>query len=170
MLGTTVSGRLSGPRISSAILESLGAEKSLGVVASSSEVNGALQTQLHGKLGQDPGIRLGDAGFYLPTVQEVKVILAASSLERKAWTAERFDCDDFSYVLKGEMSLHSYAATDLRYGLCVGIVWGNFDWVNGYHAVNWFIAEDGVIRFIEPQSDAMYEASHCTGDISLLLV
>lgn len=170
MLGTMVSGRLSGPRISSAILESLGTEKSTGVVAESDAVSEALQQQLRGKLSSDPGIRLGDVGFYLPAIQEVKVILAASSLERKTWTAERFDCDDFAYALKGEMSLHSYASTSQRFGLCVGIVWGNFDWVAGFHAVNWFIADDGVIRFIEPQSDVIYESSHCIGGASLLLV
>lgn len=143
---------------------------SQGTIVSVNSVRGTVQQHLSGKFASDPGIRFGDGTYYLPTLQEVQEILQQSQSDRRTWLAERFDCDDFAYVLKGEMSIHSYDTGDLRFGLCVGMVWGNFDWVSGYHAVNWFISNDGVLRFIEPQSDAMYEASRCRGDISLLLV
>jgi hypothetical protein len=68
------------------------------------------------------------------------------------------------------MSVHSYNTGDISYGLCVGMVWGDFDWVTGYHAVNWFVASDNIIRFIEPQTDTIYEASHCQGQVSLFVV
>jgi hypothetical protein len=71
--------------------------------------------------------------------------------------------------LKGEMSIHAYDTGDIRYGLCVGMVWGNFAWVEGYHAVNWFIASDGALRFIEPQNDSVSDVSQCQGAISLLI-
>jgi hypothetical protein len=141
-----------------------------GVVAQQSRVSTIVQTALAGKFSSDPGIRYGDGYFYLPTLAEVQQILVASQLDRRTWLAERFDCDDFAYVLKGEMSIHAYDSGDLRYGLCVGMVWGDFDWVAGYHAINWFIASDMVLRLIEPQSDTVYDVSHCLGRISLLLV
>lgn len=172
MLGAIMPGKLVGPRISS--LEESGTprpseENSAGVVANADALEGALKVQLAGKLRADPGIRLGDKSFYLPTVLEVKGILAASAGDRRVWLEERFDCDDFAYVLKGEISVHAYATNSLRFGLCFGIVWGNFDWVDGYHAVNWFISNDGELRFVEPQDDVIHNASECSGDVWLLL-
>ncbi len=141
-----------------------------GTVVPASSLGGVVRQLLQGKLGDDPGIRFGDGSFYLPTLDEVKKILSESRLDRNIWTEERFDCDDFAYVLKGEMSQHAYQAKDLRFGLCVGMVWGNFAWVQGYHAVNWMLDASQTLRFIEPQDDTIHEVSECQGDISLLLV
>lgn len=141
-----------------------------GSVVPANVVHGTVHRHLAGKFSSDPGIRYGDGMYYLPTLPEVQQILDASQLDRRTWMAERFDCDDFAYVLKGEMSIHAYDTGSLRFGLCVGIVWGNFDWVSGYHAINWFIADDGALRFIEPQTDSMYEASRCQGSVLLLVV
>ncbi|MBX7166076.1 MAG: caspase family protein [Pirellulales bacterium] len=141
-----------------------------GTVAKSSYVQTVAQQQLNGKFSSDPGIRLGDSMFYLPTRNEVEQLLSASQLDRRTWLAERFDCDDFAYALKGEASVHAYDTGDLAYGLCLGIVWGNFDWVSGYHAVNWFLDSTSKLWLIEPQNDTLYDASHCQGGISLLLV
>ena len=115
-------------------------------------------------------MRYGDGTYYLPTMNEIQHLLAASQSDRRKWTAERFDCDDFSYVLKGEAAIHSYDSADFRFGLCLGIVWGNFDWVNGYHAINWFIDSRKKLYLIEPQTDAIYTADHCVGNISLIVV
>lgn len=171
--GTQIRGRLTGRRIPKSMIpagaEALpGAPK--GTVVPTSSLDGLVRKILDGKFGPDPGIRFGDGSFYLPTQAEVEQILSASALDRRQWLAERFDCDDFAYVLKGEMSVHTYETADLKFGLCVGMVWGNFDWVDGFHAVNWFIANDQVLRFIEPQSDTVYDTTHCLGQISLLLV
>ena len=141
-----------------------------GTVASSSSLDGLVRQKLAGKFSSHPGIRFGDGSYYLPTLGEVQSILEESQLNRRKWLAERFDCDDFAYVLKGEMSVHAYESNEFRFPLCVGIVWGNFDWVDGYHAVNWFIDSSGEIRFIEPQDDKIFELSRCQGQISLLLV
>jgi hypothetical protein len=142
---------------------------SQGTVTNSTTIDGLLRRQLEGKFSPDPGIRYGDGSFYLPTVDEVKFILEASQLDRRTWVAERFDCDDFSYVLKDEMSAHAYDTGALKFGLCVGMVWGNFEWVQGYHAVNWFIDSENTLHFIEPQTDQIYDTSKCRGGISLLL-
>lgn len=140
-----------------------------GMIVSSSSLDGMLRRILAGKLLVDPGIRFGDGSFYLPLLNEVEAILKASQSDRRTWLAERFDCDDFAYVLKGEMSVHAYETPGLKFGLCVGIVWGYFDWVQGYHAVNWFLDDQGVLRFVEPQTDQIYDLTHCQGEISLLL-
>jgi Agglutinin C-terminal len=170
VLGRSAPGRLVGRRIDVRARNFVAASPDNGTIAPTSSLAGAVKKRLAGKLADDPGIRFGDGVFYLPKISEVKDILDESSADRRVWMTERFDCDDFAYVLKSEMSIHAYESASLRYALCVGIVWGNFDWVSGYHAVNWFIADDGELRFIEPQSDEIYDISHCSGGISLLLV
>ncbi len=174
-LGTRIPGRLVGRRIAplapaaTTALLTPGAGPE-GVVAPASSLDGLVRQLLQGKLSDDPGIRFGDGSFYLPTLQEVQDILAASRLDREKWLEERFDCDDFAYVLKAEMSVHAYQSAAMKFGLCVGMVWGNFDWVDGYHAVNWFVDKHSTLRFIEPQDDGIHDLASCKGQISLLLV
>lgn len=163
----TIRGRLIGPRI---VKRHARMAAAAGKVADAKGVDQIVQAALAGKFSNDPGLRYGDASYYLPTLAEVRQILRASRLDRRTWLAERFDCDDFAYVLKGEMSAHAYDAGELRFGLCVGIVWANFKWVDGYHAVNWFVASDQKLRLIEPQDDAIHGPSDCKGGIALLLV
>ncbi len=167
-----LAGRLVGRRITTALagVREVTPGASQGMVVSVNTVQGAVQRHLTGKLSNDSIVRYGDGSYYLPTTQEVQQILTNSQLDRRTWMAERFDCDDFAYVLKGEMSVHAYDTGDLRFGLCVGMVWGRFDWINGYHAVNWFVDPNGVLRFIEPQTDVIYESTSCQGEISLLVV
>lgn len=171
-IGKHLEGSLFGRRISEA--ESFAIEESTpgqpaGTVVQVNYVRGVIAKAFMGKFSSDPGIRFGDGMYYLPTMREVQMILSRSQTDRRTWLAERFDCDDFAYVLKGEVSVHAYSTQGLRFGLCFGMVWGDFTWINGYHAINWFIASDGIVRLIEPQSDAIYEVNQCKGNISLLL-
>ena len=165
----TAGGMLSGPRMGGT--RGVAAARAAGgVIAKQSGVNAIVRSQLAGKIHPSATIRYGDGTYYLPTISEIRNLLAASQSDRRTWTAERFDCDDFSYVLKGEAAAHSYNSADFRFGLCVGIIWGNFDWVNGYHAVNWFIDSQRSLYLIEPQTDLIYRASQCSGDVSLIVV
>lgn len=122
------------------------------------------------KYDQDPTVRLGDAIYYVPRRAEVEQLLERSLLDRREWLEERHDCDDFAYVLKGEASSHAYDAPGLRFGLCLGIAWGYFDWARGYHAINWALTSDAGLLLIEPQSDELYEPYRCSGGVDLILV
>lgn len=75
-----------------------------------------------GKFSASPGIRDGDGRYYLPTIAKIKLIVQASQVDRKTSMQERFDCDDYSYMLNGEMSAHAHDAGEMRLGLCSGIV------------------------------------------------
>ena len=168
-LTSEAGGMLVGPRFGG--VRGLEAAKAAGgVIGKQSGVDIVVQQQLAGKISSSAAIRYGDGTYYLPTVAEIRHLLAASQSDRRTWTAERFDCDDFSYVLKGEAAVHSYDSADFRFGLCVGIIWGNFDWVNGYHAINWFVDSRKKLYLIEPQTDAIYTADHCIGNVSLIVV
>lgn len=141
-----------------------------GAIAKQSGVDAVVRSALAGKITSSAVIRYGDGTYYLPTLSEVRQLLNKSQGDRRTWTAERFDCDDFSYVLKGEAAIHSYDGQDFRFGLCIGIIWGYFDWVNGYHAVNWFVDNKKQLYLIEPQTDVIYPADRCTGGVSLIVV
>lgn len=168
-LSKQANGILVGPRFVSSREASV-KRNAAGIIVQQARIAETVRTLLAEKFSPDPGIRYGDGYYYLPTLTEVQQILNASQLDRRTWLAERFDCDDFAYVLKGEMSLHAYDTGELQFGLSVGIVWGNFDWVSGYHAINWFVASDMRLHLIEPQTDSIYEADRCQGNISLLLL
>jgi len=141
-----------------------------GAVATAARVQEIITTTLGSKITSDAVVRMGDSQYYLPTLDEVQQLLTESSLDRRKWLEDRFDCDDFSYVLKGEFSIHAYDAGDINYGFSDGIIWGNFAWVQGYHAVNLVVTKDQVLRLIEPQTDAIYEADQCQGSVGLIVV
>ncbi|MGD9729015.1 MAG: lectin MOA-related protein [Nitrospiraceae bacterium] len=173
IIGKKITGKLVGRRIQAAMHiegEITPSAMSQGIVAPVNSIHGIVSKALAGKFLDDSVMRYGDGAFYLPTISEIQLILQSSQLDRHKWISERFDCDDFSYALKGEMSIHAYETSDISYGLCVGMVWGDFDWVTGYHAVNWFISTDNQLQFIEPQTDTIYAGSHCIGNISLFVV
>ena len=167
--GKSAGGFLAGPRFADARgLE--GGRAASGIISKQSGVDAVVRAQLAGKISSSATIRYGDGTYYLPTLAEMRHLLSTSQSDRRRWTAERFDCDDFSYVLKGEAAVHSYDSADFRFGMCVGIIWGDFDWVNGYHAINWFIDSNRNLYLIEPQTDAIYAANRCEGNVSLIVV
>lgn len=141
-----------------------------GKVATGEEVKQRVQNVLKPYLSRTTTVRFGDTKYYLPTHEEIKYILEQSYQHRKQWLEDRFDCDDFSYSLKGEMSMHAFTAPQFKAGFCVGIAWGNFKWVDGFHAINWFLDSNEEFNFIEPQGDEIYPLTDCRGDIDLILV
>jgi hypothetical protein len=46
------------------------------------------------------------------------------------------------------MSVHACQSAAMKFGLCVGTVWANFDGVDGYLAVNWFVDKHATLRFM----------------------
>jgi len=165
-LASTILGVAAIPSISSAPVTPAAS----GAIATAARVQEIIIATLGSKITSDAVVRMGDAQFYLPTLSEVQQLLSASALDRRTWLAERFDCDDFSYVLKGEFSIHAYDAGDISYGFSTGIIWGNFSWVDGFHAVNLVVTNDQVLRLIEPQSDAIFDADQCRDGVSLIVV
>ena len=145
-----------------------------GNIATSEQADQYIRQSLQGKLDTFNVIRLGDAKFYVPTLAELRAIIASSQAHRQQYTDERFDCDDFSYVLKGEFSLHFYKAVNLVCGLAAGIIWGRFAWVQEFHSANFGLTSDHGFVLIEPQSgnqpDKLYPLTECQGGVSLILM
>ena len=137
-----------------------------GVEKKSEEISAILNGALDGKLHKSYSLRLGDSSYYLASEAEVKQILNSTSRERRSWIAERYDCDDFAYVLKAYSSSIAYINDELKLGLCCGIIWGKFAWISEFHACNWFITSDNGLILIEPQNDQIYSPSDCEGSVT----
>lgn len=173
----TARGRLSGTRIAARSTISvdkvdLAAEMVCsGRVATSQWLDQLIRARLTDKFTHAAVLRFGDECYYLPSRRELALILRESQPERRRHMLERYDCDDFAYAIKGEMTAHAWETDDLRYGLCVGLAWGRFDWMPvAGHAVNWAVTSDEALWFIEPQTDDIYPHERCTGGIRLLIV
>ena len=103
----------------------------------------------------------GDGGYQVLWSNQIAMRLwTESGLNPKTWTKDSFDCDDFAYVYKAQASLSALkdpnpdGTSKLKYGLAVGIVFGNpkpnakppYD---GAHAANVFIKVDGSLMIID---------------------
>lgn len=145
-------------------------ETAKGRLVPVNEVQETITLQLSDRLSDAAIVRFGDYQYYLPTSDEMDFILTESQLDRKQFLPERFDCDDFAFILKGEISAHAYQARQLSCGICAGIIWGYFDWnPRGYHAVNWYLDNTGTLYFIEPQWDLIYPVEQCRKGVDLFL-
>mmetsp|Transcript_18111 Transcript_18111/g.36365 ORF Transcript_18111/g.36365 Transcript_18111/m.36365 type:complete len:287 (-) Transcript_18111:110-970(-) len=95
-----------------------------------------------------------DRTYHCLSVQNAKDIWNKSGLGGFKWTAESFDCDDFSYVYKGTVSKHVYELK-LKIPYTVGVVFG-YNSKEG-HAVNIFIDEGYNVKILEPQNGTVID-------------
>lgn len=119
-----------------------------------------LLEQLGGKLRDDSKggctFLLGDAKYFCPGDALVRKVLAATRINQRDWIAERHDCEDFAFLLKGAFIREAYGK-DKGYrkaANCFGMVWGNLP---GPHAINWYINKNMKLYFVEPQHDTIFE-------------
>ena len=89
-----------------------------------------------------------DTPLYLPdyyyktcTVGDIKRFLEWDSTEKEKYEAEAFDCDDFSWRLKGNIAIKPWSSIPFF------VIWTNL------HALNGFIDSKGLFYFIEPQTN-----------------
>ena len=113
--------------------------------------------------GQKHYSGFSDERFYLPTLDEIQTFVTSPSnrIRRPASFSETFDCDDFSFVFKGNICLFTRDRLNIQHSICVGIVWAKFNWTAGPHACNWVLTSDQTLRWIEPQDQPLHRLSDC---------
>jgi hypothetical protein len=79
-----------------------------------------------------------------------------SGLSNFKYRKDVFDCDDFSFVYKGEASKQAYNA-NAEFGYSVGLIWGFSPTVG--HAVNVFVDYSANVRVLEPQNNSIVAGS-----------
>jgi len=85
-----------------------------------------------------------DPYYIVCSRKDLETFLAKNQLDKELYVTTVFDCDDFAFVLMGEI-------TKWRPGIAFGICW--YD----EHAVNiWYSPEEDKIYLVEPQKDLIY--------------
>lgn len=96
-------------------------------------------------------IEVKDTYFKLAPLLEYRRMIEYSTVDKRLYVNEFYDCEDFAYALKGEFSIPKWAA------LPFGMVYLYKDGV--YHAMNIFIDSNRQIWIVEPQNDKMFRPS-----------
>jgi len=130
------------------------------------EVRMALTEQLSGKFSRTINRYLPDVSFYCPSLEYTKKVLAESIIDARKFIAEAHDCDDFAIMVKADFVTDAYRNGERRAPHCMGIVWGLLP---GPHAINWVLNSDGIVRFIEPQTDSIFLPRETDKGIWLML-
>ncbi len=136
-----------------------------------------IEYALRGKLAK-PNHFLGfaDEKFYLPTLTEFKKFIQIYQITvspaNPVKGTEGFDCDDFSYVCKGYVSIYNRNVVGKKHSWAVGIIWGDFTWVRSFHAVNWVLTRHNGLYLYEPQMglNGFKRFRECKGGVELVLL
>ena len=134
---------------------------------SAADLRTLISRQLGEKLERNFGLYLADGEYYCTPVADAKEIITNSALDRQTWVRQRFDCDDFAHVLKAHFAQAAYSDGKRRAAHCFGVVWGMLP---GPHAINWMVNDDMKLRFIEPQTDAVFLPRETDEKIWFMLV
>jgi len=114
-----------------------------------------------------------DSSLYLPTRDELERFLRENAVNDADDFDEGFDCDDYSFVLKGRAAIFGRRRLGLQHSMCLGITWGYFGWVQdgkAFHCCNWVIENDKNFLWIEPQDGSFHRLDECAGGLTLMLV
>lgn len=103
---------------------------------------------------------VADNIYYLPSLRQVRRILRLfrRQFDEIEYASDRFDCDDFAWMLKGTFCRHAAGRRGKSAGWAVGVVWTNTE-KSGQregHAYNWVITKERELWMIEPQSQEMW--------------
>ena len=86
-------------------------------------------------------IIMADNWKYLCSYNDTALFLIQDETNKMEYKPEEYDCDDFTFRLKGQFSIPLWS------NLALGICWTTT------HALNCFISEGKKVLFIEPQTD-----------------
>lgn len=119
------------------------------------EIQKLIERKLRGKLVPKPDFKFGDGRYYCPPLTEVKLLVKANYIDKRVWTREKYDCDDFAIGLKYMFTTYAYRNGKRRHPYAIGMLWGR-NLVEGHHAINVIITDRKQVLFIEPQNDRVF--------------
>ena len=94
-------------------------------------------------------LHITDRTFKLVDIDHLRGFLYDNPVSKRKYVKERHDCDDFAYILQGDMTRWD---SDLAFGIIHGRD------VNGNsHAWNVCIGLDMNVWFVEPQDDTVWK-------------
>ncbi len=131
------------------------------------EMRDLISQELVGKLEENFCLHMADVKYYLPPKKDADEIIKGSKIKEMTDSVgnirgERFDCDDFSLLLKARFSYATYRDNkNPNFPHCFGIVWGMLPFPFP-HSLNWYVTADKELWFVEPQTHESFKPR--TGD------
>lgn len=104
---------------------------------------------------------LRDTEYDLPSLDEVRAFVERSKVDEYHFSGEDFDCDDFALQLHAEVKREHHWAFGEAYG-------DRIKGVEERHNLNVFVADDGKVYLLEPQTDEIWRAEK--GKDNILIV
>lgn len=127
---------------------------------SHTELREILRTQLHLPVNCSY-LHVNDRDYITVDENRLKAFAEKDSTSELKYKAEVADCDDFTFVMLGEIkkNLFKYGSNGnraLAVGQIQGVLWKNDD-KGEKHAMVIYINKDKKVRFLEPQNDKIYK-------------
>lgn len=112
-------------------------------------------------LGATVALQINDRDYFGFKRGDVEAFLKSSKISELKYQRERFDCDDFAAVLRGEFLQWfalGHSGSGEERGAAFGCITGDLRKASDpdktrYHAMNCFIGANGALYVIEPQTD-----------------
>lgn len=120
--------------------------------------------QGHGKY-----IGISDELLVLPTREQVEEFLNFNRVHLNS-SGQFSDCDKFSKLLVSQSVKWIDKDPEADVYWCFGTAWGEFSWMDGFHACNFFIDDQRNLWWVEPQDNSIHHLSECTGNLTLMVV
>ena len=95
---------------------------------------------------QDAPLYLPDAYYKTCSKLDMERFLDWDMTNRERFETDSWDCDDFSWRLKGNITIKPWSSVPFF------VVWTDL------HALNGFISEDRKWHFVEPQTDTIHDS------------
>jgi len=137
-----------------------------GIYITAEDARELIKEQLGKRIKKTTNIYLADTKYYLPSVEYAKHVISEDTTDQMQYRTLEMDCDDFAWLLKAAFVRDAYRNKVRRPPHCMGVIHGLFPTP---HAINWVINDDRVLRFIEPQTDALFAPRDTDKDVWLVL-
>ena len=100
-------------------------------------------------------LQMSDEQYHCPSLEKVKAILEKSTLDKREYIEEKFDCDDYARILKVDFIKQAYKEKKRRHPYAVGVIKGGKLQGSIPHAINFVITDKMELFLIEPQTDTI---------------
>ncbi len=124
------------------------------MIINSDEIEDIIRATFGKRFTRNHTIQIADEQYFCPSLKFVKKMLAKNKVDKFEYIEEKFDCDDFAFILKAYFIKQAYKDKKRRYPYCLGIIMGKLlGDIN--HAINFVITDSLKFYLIEPQTDAI---------------
>lgn len=99
--------------------------------------------------------QFADLLYHCPTRKDIETLLGSNTDDKNTFIKEKFDCDDFAFLLKSAFIKNAYEDGIRWNPHSLGIMWGKHD--DSETAWNVIVNHEKEVLVIDPQNDTIHE-------------